>query len=336
MRILIDAMGGDHAPQEIVKGALASLESAGTFELELIGDLARIEPLVSAEARRNPRLFLTHATEIVTNHDKPTEAIRNKKDSSLVQGLLKIRDKQGHALISAGSTGALAAGSLMIPGRIQGVLRPALAPIVPSECGGTMIVDAGMNLQCRPENLLQFGIMGAMWMQGMQGVANPRVGLINVGTEESKGLALTKEAFELLQKSGLNFVGNIEGRDIAGGAVDVAVCDGFTGNAMLKMMEGTGRYFSNHLKAMFGRNLLTRLAALMMLGEIRRFRKSIDPEEIGGTPILGIDGMIWKCHGNSTAKAITNTILKSSTSAAEAMTDRFGEAFKTVETGGDE
>lgn len=329
-------MGGDHAPEEIVKGSLEALAAADSFELELIGDLKRIEPLIPAEVRSNPRLFLTHASEVITNHDKPTEAIKHKKDSSLVVGLNKIKDKSGQVLISAGSTGALLAGSLLIPGRIKGVSRPALAPVVPSSCGGTMIIDAGMNVQIKPENYLQFAIMGSTFMQEVNGVKNPRVGLINVGTEAAKGHAVIREAYELLQNSGLNFVGNIEGRDIAEGSVEVAVCDGFTGNAMLKMMEGTGKFFMNFLKAMYKKNLMTMIGAFLVRSELKKFKRTVDPEEFGGTPLLGIDGMVWKCHGNSHAKAIRNTILKSCTSGCASMVEHYREAFNSSDSGGNE
>jgi glycerol-3-phosphate acyltransferase PlsX len=340
MRIIVDAMGGDNAPGEIVKGCLDALRMAEGFEIELIGDSARISQLIEGQGYRRDRLVITHATEIITNDDKPTEAIRRKTDSSLVVGLRKIRDKCGHAFISAGSTGALLAGSLLIPGRIKGVNRPALAPVLPSACGGTMLIDAGMNTALRPVNYVQFGIMGAAYMREVHGVKKPRVGLVNVGTEEGKGNSIVQEAFTLLQQSGLHFVGNIEGRDIAGGKVDVAVCDGFTGNAMLKMMEGTGRYFLDHMKMMYSRNIFTMLAAAIVRKDLGVLRKKVDPEELGGTPILGIDGIVFKCHGNAKAKGITNTILKICNGAALTVTEQIRMAFnstdtaETIETGG--
>lgn len=328
MRIVIDAMGGDNAPGEIVKGSLNALQASDRFELEIIGDMALIKPLIPEEIQSNNRLILTHTSEVISNDDKPTEAIKQKIDSSLVVGLNKIKDKSGQVFISAGSTGALLAGSLLIPGRIKGVNRPALAPIVPSASGGTMIIDAGMNTLIKPLNYLQFGIMGATYMKQVRGIENPRVGLINVGTEAIKGHAAIREAYELLSSSNLNFVGNIEGRDIADGTVDVAVCDGFTGNAMLKMMEGTGKFFLNYLKAMYQKNIFTMLSAMLVRFELRKFKKSLDPEEIGGVPLLGIDGMVYKCHGNSKAKAITNTILNSCASASAGMVDEFKNTFR--------
>ncbi len=340
MRIIVDAMGGDNAPDEIVRGCLEALRRAEGFELELIGDSARIQALLGNRDSRHDRITVTHTTEIITNHDKPTEAIKRKKDSSLVVGMNRIKDKTGQAFISAGSTGALLAGSLLIPGRIKGVARPALAPILPSASGGTMLIDAGMNTVLRPVSYLQFGIMGSAYMHEIFGVEKPRVGLVNVGTEEGKGHSIVQEAYVLLKNSELNFVGNIEGRDIAEGHVDVAVTDGFTGNAMLKMMEGTGKYLLDNLKQMYSRNFLTMLAAALIKKELGVMKKKVDPEELGGTPILGIDGMIFKCHGNSKAKAITNTILKIGNGACLAVTEQIRSAFQaeepveTIDTGG--
>ena len=331
MRIIVDAMGGDNAPDEIVKGCVEALRRADGFELELIGDSRRIDELLGDRQAFENRIFVTHTSEVITNDDKPTEAIKRKKDSSLVVGLHKIKFREADAFISAGSTGALMAGSLLIPGRIPGVNRPALAPIVPSNCGGTMIIDAGMNTQMRPLNYLQFGIMGSIYMNRVRGIAKPRVGLVNVGTEDGKGHPVVQEAFALLQDSGLHFVGNIEGRDIAAGKVDVAVCDGFTGNAMLKMMEGTGRYLLDHLKVIFMKNLFTQLAAAIVHRDLRELKKKVDPEETGGTPILGIDGIVYKCHGNAKAKAITNTILKVCTDASENVTEQIMHAFRGQE-----
>lgn len=331
MRIIVDAMGGDNAPDEIVKGCVEALNRADGFELELIGDSRRIEDLLGDRQAYGNRIFVTHASEVITNDDKPTEAIKRKKDSSLVVGLHKIKFREADAFISAGSTGALMAGSLLIPGRIPGVNRPALAPIVPSSCGGTMIIDAGMNTQMRPLNYLQFGIMGSTYMNLIRGIDKPRVGLVNVGTEDGKGHPVVQEAFALLQDSGLHFIGNIEGRDIAAGKVDVAVCDGFTGNAMLKMMEGTGRYLLDHLKVIFMKNLFTQLAAAIVHRDLRELKKKVDPEETGGTPILGIDGIVYKCHGNSKAKAITNTILKVCTDASGNVTEQIMHAFRGQE-----
>ena len=332
MRIIVDAMGGDNAPDEIVAGCLDAVKRAEGFEIELIGDQERILPLIDGALLLGGRITVTHASEVITNDDKPTEAIKNKKQSSLGMGLRRLRDGQADAFVSAGSTGALLVGSLLIAGRIDGVNRPALAPLVPSKGCGTMLIDAGMNNQMKPLNYLQFAMMGHTYMKVVHGIEAPRIGLVNVGTEEGKGHPVVQEAFGLLQSSGLNFVGNIEGRDIAAGRVDVAVCDGFTGNAMLKMMEGTGRYFMEHLKRIFMRNLWTKLAAAIVHRDLGEIKRKVDPEEIGGTPILGVDGIIYKCHGNAHAKAITNTILKVCDDARHGVVQKLRQTFADKNT----
>lgn len=310
MKIMVDAMGGDNAPEEIVKGCIEAVKLKEGFDIELIGIEQEITKYLNKFGYNGNRISVTDASEVIYNEDKPTEAIRHKKNSSMVIGLKKIRDKEGEIFISAGSTGALLAGTLLVAGRIDGVLRPALAPVVPSISGGTMIIDAGMNTQVRPANYVQFAVMGSVYMEQVYGIKNPRVGLVNVGTEDEKGNSTLREALALLRKSGVNFVGNIEGRDIAGGKVDVAVCDGFTGNAMLKMMEGTGKYFFHHMKRIFSRNFFSKISALLVKAHLKKLKDSVDPEIAGGTPILGASGLIFKCHGNSGAEAIKNTIIK--------------------------
>lgn len=331
LKIMVDAMGGDNAPEEIIKGCIEAIKAKGGFEIELIGIESEIKKVLQKYKYPQNRITITHASQIIYNEDKPTEAIRHKKDSSLVIGLSKIRDNLGQVFITAGSTGALLAGTLLVAGRIQGVLRPALAPIVPSLTGGTMIVDAGMNTVCRPLNYVQFAVMGSVFMQQMFHKENPRVGLINVGTEEEKGSELLKETLPLLKNCGINFVGNIEGRDIAEGKVDVAVCDGFTGNAMLKMMEGTGKFFMHHIKRIFNSDLFTKISALLVKAHLKKLKDSVDPEMIGGTPILGANGLIYKCHGNSKSKAIRNTILNACTVTKSAFIEQIKERLATME-----
>lgn len=335
LRIMVDAMGGDNAPEEIVKGCIEAVKAKTGFEIELIGVEGEIRKVLAKYNYPENRILVTHASQVITNDEKPTEAIRHKKDSSLVVGLTKIKNQLGQVFISAGSTGALLAGTLLIAGRIQGVLRPALAPIVPSLAGGTMIVDAGMNTLCRPLNYVQFAVMGSVFMQQMFHKENPRVGLVNVGTEEEKGNFMLKETLPLLKKCGVNFVGNIEGRDIAEGKVDVAVCDGFTGNAMLKMMEGTGKYFMHHIKRIFNSDLFTKISALLVKAHLKKLKDSVDPETIGGTPILGANGLIYKCHGNSKAKAIRNTILNACAITKSTFINQIRDRLSTMEVRAD-
>ncbi len=331
LRIMIDAMGGDYAPDEIVKGCIEAIQIKDGFEIELIGIESEIRRIMKKYNCNSDRIIITHTSQVIFNEDKPTEAIRHKRDSSMVVGLKKIKDNLGQVFISAGSTGALLAGTLLTAGRIQGVLRPALAPIVPSLAGGTMIVDAGMNTICRPVNYVQFAIMGSIFMQQMFHKDNPRVGLINIGTEEEKGNEVLKETLPLLKDCGVNFIGNIEGRDIAEGKVDVAVCDGFTGNAMLKMMEGTGKYFFHHIKRIFNSDLFTKISALLVKAHLKKLKDSVDPEEVGGTPILGVNGLVYKCHGNSKSKAIRNTILNACSITKTPFIEQIQERFKSME-----
>lgn len=334
MRILVDAMGGDYAPDEVVKGCIEAMKENKSVEIELIGNREKIERCLKKYSFDSSRLFITDAKEEITNNESPTEAIKKKQNSSIVIGLKKMKASEGDAFISAGSTGALLAGSLLITGRMKGVHRPALAPVVPSESGSTMIIDAGMNTQVRPINYVQFGIMGSEYMKRMFGVESPRVGLVNVGTEEKKGNNNLKQAYELLKNSDLNFIGNVEGRDITEGKVDVAVCDGLTGNAMLKVMEGTGRFFMDYLKKIYSMSLASKISFLLIRHELKKLKKQIDPEEVGGTPILGVNGIIYKCHGNSRAKAFKNTILKACSSACVSVLEQIRTIFAKMDVGG--
>jgi glycerol-3-phosphate acyltransferase PlsX len=334
LKILVDAMGGDNAPDEIIKGCIEALNTSQGFDIELLGNRSEIERCLGSTNVNNPRVFITETSDEITNCDKPTEAIKKKQNSSIVVGMKKIKAQAAQSFISAGSTGALLAGSLLIAGRMKGVVRPALAPVVPSKKGQAMIIDAGMNTQIKPVNYLQFGIMGTEYMKFIYDINNPRVGLLNVGTEENKGHEAVKQAYELLGKSSLNFVGNIEGRDLTEGKVDVVVCDGFTGNAMLKVMEGTGSYFFDYLKKMYSRSISGKISYMLVKHELKKLKKQVDPEEIGGTPILGVNGMIYKCHGNSKSKAIKNTILKSCSSACITVLEQMKNIFANMEPGG--
>jgi len=331
LRIMVDAMGGDYAPYEIVKGCVDAVNSKTGFDIELIGIEDEIRKILNRQDYPDDRIFITHAPQVITNKDKPTEAVKHKKDSSMVIGLKKIKENKGQVFISAGSTGALLAGTLLIAGRIPGIIRPALAPVVPSLSGGAMIIDAGMNTNCRPVNYAQFAVMGSIYMQQVYNIANPRVGLVNVGTEEEKGNEVLKEAFSLLSKCDINFIGNIEGRDIAEGIVDVAVCDGFTGNAMLKMMEGAGKYLFHHIKRIYNSSIFTKLSALFVRAHLKSLKDSVDPEIAGGTPILGVNGLVYKCHGNSRSKAIRNTILNACNLTKSVFIDKIQQKFSAME-----
>ena len=306
MRIVIDAMGGDNAPDEIIKGVV---EAADKVDAELV--LVGIEKVIKeklSEYDEKKNITIKNATEVITMEEVPTKAIKSKKDSSMVVGLNMIKEKEADIFISAGSTGALLTGALLNVGRIKGISRPALATVLPSQEDKFLLLDMGANANCKPEYLAQFAKMGAIYMEKTMGVKNPKVGLVNVGTEEEKGSDLAKSAHKLLKESDLNFVGNIEGRDLMMGTVDVAVCDGFTGNVILKTLEGFGLAIFKILGEEIGKSLKNKVGALMMKPSLRALKHKMDYSEYGGALLLGIDGGVIKCHGSSKAKAVTNAI----------------------------
>ena len=312
MKIYLDAMGGDHAPQATVEGAR---EALGMFP-ELTVELAGPEAEVSAEVERvfadaptlRARLTLTDCPEVITNDEAPVMAVRKKKGSAIVDGMLKLRDGAVDAFVSAGSTGAVLSGGMFRLGRIKGIDRPALAPLLPNGKDFFLLIDCGANVDCRPEYLAQFALMGNAYMQGMRGMENPRIGLVNNGAESEKGCALTKAAYELLEKSGLNFVGNVEGRDITGDVADVVVCDGFVGNVILKFMEGVAGTLMGIIKKEITADFRGTLGGLLAKPAFRRVKKTMDYTEVGGAPLLGVCGNVIKAHGSSNAHAIACAI----------------------------
>jgi glycerol-3-phosphate acyltransferase PlsX len=307
MRIAIDAMGGDHAPKSAVVGAIQAVKEYNV-EVCLVGNKEEIHKYMAEEDKGNEKITIIEASEIIGNDDTPVAAIKQKKDSSMVVGLKQVKDGSCDAFLSAGSTGAFLAGSLLKVGRIKGIDRPALSPLIPTTKGFCMIIDAGANLDSKPKNLEQFAIMGSIYMEKVMSVNNPRVGLLNVGTEEGKGNDLTKHSFELLSQLNINFVGNVEARDIAEGVCDVCVCDGFAGNVLLKTTEGVAQVIFDMLKVILKKNALTKVAALLLKDGLRAFKKKFDYKEVGGAPFMGIDGIMIKAHGSSDAKAIKNAV----------------------------
>jgi glycerol-3-phosphate acyltransferase PlsX len=307
--IAVDAMGGDNAPQEVVKGCLGALEREERLNLILVGKEDSIKDLLKGYDTR--RIEIKNASQVIGGEDSPVEAIRKKKDSSMVVGMETVKKREAEAFISAGNTGALLAGALLRIGRIRGIDRPALAPVLPTIAGsGSMLIDAGANAECKPLNLLQFGMMGSAYMEGVLGVKSPRVALVNIGTEEGKGNALTKEAYGLLERSGLNFIGNIEARSIPEGAADVLVCDGFVGNVILKLTEGLAMSLFSQLKNEFMASFSSKMAAAVLRPGLRRCKDRMDYKQYGGAPLLGIAGGCIKAHGSSDALAIENAIMQ--------------------------
>jgi len=303
-RIYLDAMGGDNAPQCTVAGALEALRADAGLAVILAGDEQAISPLLGDCADVRDRLTVEHCSETITNHDAPVLAVRQKKDSAVVKGMLAVRDGRADGFVSAGSTGAVMAGGMFRLGRIDGIDRPALAPLLPNGKDFFLLIDCGANVDCKPEYLQQFGIMGDAYMRRVRGLRQPRVGLLNIGAEAEKGNQLAKDTYPLLEKAPLHFVGNVEGRDVTNDVADVIVADGFDGNLILKFMEGVaGTLFGMIKKEMMG-SLRCKIGALLAKPAFRSIKKSMDYTEVGGAPLLGVKGAVVKAHGSSNGHAI--------------------------------
>lgn len=307
MKIAVDAMSGDRGPEVTVKG---SIDAVKEFDVNII--LVGKEDIIKNELNKyefdKSKIEILNASEIITNDDKPVVAIRRKKESSMVKALKLVKDKKADAVVSAGNTGALLSGGLFIVGRIKGIDRPALAPVYPTEKGVSLLIDAGANVDCKPKNLQQFGIMGSIYVEKVLSVKNPKVGLVNIGVEEGKGNELTKESFKLLKDTNINFCGNLEVRDIPKGECDVFVCDGFVGNTILKLTEGLATSIFSSLKSEFMKNIKTKFGALLLKSGLNNFKKRMDYTEHGGALLLGVKGGVIKAHGSSDGKAIKNAI----------------------------
>ena len=315
MKITVDAMGGDNAPQAIVQGALDANRLHG-IEIILVGKIEEILKAVEVCGEKNlpAGIEIRDAREVVEICDDPATAFKKKKDSSLTVGLNLVKDGSGDAFVSAGSTGAILAGATLLVKRIRGIRRAAMGPVIPVFGGKALLCDCGANADCTPEYLLQFAYMGSFYAKKLMGVENPRVALLNIGAEESKGDALRHETYALLKEAGdagrIHFIGNIEANEAMMGGADVIVADGFSGNIMLKTMEGSAKFLMKELKAMFMSGTQTKLAALLVKSKMAELKKLMDPNEVGGTPFLGISKPVIKAHGSSNARAIYNAILR--------------------------
>ncbi len=308
MKIAVDVMGGDGGLEERLTGTLRASKMIDA-EFVLLGDKEHIEQELLLRNVDLSNLEILHAPEMIEGGDSPVKAIRTKKNSSMVMGLEGIRKNGYDAFISAGNTGALLAGSLLKIGRIKGIDRPAICSVYPTTNGMAILIDAGANADCKPRNLLEFALMGKIYAKDVIGIDNPRVGLLNIGHEEGKGNFLVKEAYDLLKQKEQNFIGNVEARDISHGVADVIVCDGFTGNVVLKLTEGVAKFFSNELKNVFMSSFKTKLGALAIKNELLNLKDKMDYEEYGGAPLLGVKGFVVKAHGSSDARAFMNAIL---------------------------
>ena len=314
MKIILDAMGGDNAPKAVVLGALQA-KKLNDVQITLVGSGEKILEVMHNEGIQDlpEGVEIANAEDVVDMHDDPATVIHKRKNSSMVVGLKMLADGEGDAFISAGSTGALLSGATLLVKRVKGIRRAAMGPVMPNKAGGkTVILDCGANAECTPEFLLQFGLVGSLYARKYLGVENPKVGLLNIGTEDSKGTPLQKEAYGLLKNAGemgaLNFVGNVEARDVPLGAVDVVVCDGFSGNVLLKSIEGTAMFMGSLMKRMFKKNILTMLGALCCRSGIKGITKLMDYREIGGTQFLGIRKPVIKAHGSSDELAFCNAV----------------------------
>lgn len=305
MKIAMDAMGGDHAPKEIVLGALKAVDEFTNLQITLVGNQSEIEKYMTA----HPSISILHTEEVITGEDEPVRAVRRKKNSSLVLMANEVKEGRADACISAGNTGALMSAGLFVVGRIKGIDRPALSPTLPTIDGkGFLLLDVGANADAKPNHLLQYAIMGSIYMEQVRQVKQPRVGLLNIGTEEGKGNELTRKAYELLTEAPINFIGNVEARDLLNGVADVVVTDGFSGNLTLKTIEGTAMTLFSMLKKQFMVNTKTKIAALLAKSELRQLKNQLDYSEYGGAGLFGLQAPVIKAHGSSNSQAIFSAI----------------------------
>ncbi|WP_300386084.1 phosphate acyltransferase PlsX [Clostridium sp.] len=315
MKIAIDGMGGDNAPQAVVEGVIKALEEYKGIEYYITGPKEKIQEELEKYKYDKGLVNIVDAREVVSTNEHPVMALKKKKDSSIYKALKLVKDKDCDAVISAGSTGAFLAGCTLVVGRIKGVERPALAPIMPGKNGAFMIVDAGANVDCKPNYLVQFAKMGKVYYQGVLDNDNPSVGLVNIGSEEEKGNELTKNVYKLLkEETSLNFVGNVEPRDTSKGDVNVLVCDGFVGNTLLKMYEGVASTLLKMIKdEILSSGIITKIGAVLLKPVFKNLQKKFDYKEYGGAPFLGVDGICIKAHGSSDCKAFKNAIRQTKT-----------------------
>ena len=311
IRVAVDAMGGDNAPVETVKGAVEAVNESGKIQVYLVGKQDVLEKELAGYTYMKEQIVVVHASEIIETAEPPVMAIRKKKDSSLVKALNLVKDGTCDAFVSAGSTGATLVGGQVIVGRIKGVERPPLAPLIPTATGCSLLIDCGANVDARPSHLVQFAKMGSVYMEYVMGVKHPKVGIVNIGAEEEKGNALVKETFPLLKNcSGINFIGSVEARDIPAGAADVIVCEAFVGNVILKTYEGVGLTLISKVKEGMMSTLRSKIGALLVKPALKNTLKAFDLEQYGGAPLLGLKGLVVKTHGSSKANEIKNSILQ--------------------------
>jgi len=326
--IALDAMGGDHAPDAIVEGAVGALRQFSDIRILLAGPKDKIESLLASAEDVRERVEIIEADEVIGMHEPPMIAVRKKVNSSMVQAMMAVRDKRAGAMVSAGSTGALMACGMLRLGRIKGIERPALAPVLPGAKGHWLLIDSGANVDCQPKYLAQFGLMGSVYMKNVMGVEQPRVGLVNIGEEAEKGNKLAKETYALMQaQTSYCFAGNCEAREIPSGNFDVVVADGFDGNIILKYTEGIVGTMMGMLKESLMSSLPTKIGAALSKPAFRDFKRKLDYNAQGGAPLLGVEGAVIKAHGSSGAEAIRNAVRQARTMLEGKVVDKIREGL---------
>lgn len=326
IRVVVDAMGGDNAPVEPIKAAVEAAKEYPEVEIILVGKEDVIKGELSKYQSPKDGIRIVHAGEVIETGEPPVNAIRKKKDSSIVVGMNLLKKKEADAFVSSGSTGAVLVGGQLIVGRLKGVERPPLAPLIPTAKGFSLLVDCGANVDARSSHLVQFAKMGSIYMESIMGIKNPRVGIVNIGAEEEKGNALVKETYPLLKECpDINFIGNVEARDIPAGVCDVIVCDAFVGNVILKLYEGVSSTLIHKIKDAMMSSFLSKIGALLVKKPMKNTMKAFDASEYGGAPMLGLNGLVVKSHGNATSKELKNAIAQCAQFSKQRINDKIKE-----------
>lgn len=328
-KVVLDAMGGDNAPKEMIKGAVEAVSKEAGLKVILVGREEEITSELASYNYKKEQIEVVNATEVIETAEPPVNAIRRKKDSSIVVGMKMVKKGEADAFVSAGSSGAILVGGQTIVGRLKGVERPPLAPLIPTEKGVSLLIDCGANVDARPSHLVQFAKMGSIYMEHIVGIKNPKVAIVNIGAEEEKGNALIKETFPLLKETkGINFTGSIEAREIPHGQADVIVCEAFTGNVILKLTEGLASTLVGKIKEGMMSTLRSKIGALLVKPALKATLKEFDASEYGGAPLLGLNGLVVKTHGSAKAKEVSNTLIQCVTFKNQKINEKIKECIQ--------